>query len=187
MSLVAYRAQVLARLRAVTDDVAWATGNLTHTQHHYKPTPSEWSIHEHTAHMRDMEQEVFLPLLRWATVPDMLDPLDYSRRLWHDLRYTPDERVAEMIEDLQRMRDEELTVFADMGDEMWTRYRTDTRWGPLSCQWLAELMYRHALDHLQGVMALKQDLNLAAAQHSPAASAPPSPVVVGGYIGGRLR
>lgn len=137
--------------------------------------------------MRDMEREVFLPLLRWATVPDMLDPLDYSRKLWHDLRYSPDEPVAEMVEDLNRMRDEELTVFADMGDEMWTRYRTDTRWGPLTCQWLAELMYRHALDHLQGIMALKQDLSLAAAEAAPLLNKVSSPVVVGGYIGGRLR
>lgn len=134
-----------------------------------------------------MEREVFLPLLRWATVPDMLDPLDYSRKLWHDLRYTPDEPVSEMVEDLNRMRDEELTVFADMGDEMWTRYRTDTRWGPLTCQWLAELMYRHALDHLQGIMALKQDLSLAAAEAGPLLNKVSSPVVVGGYIGGRLR
>ena len=26
-----------------------------------------------------MEQEVYLPLLRWATVPEMLDPLDYNQ------------------------------------------------------------------------------------------------------------
>jgi hypothetical protein len=33
------------------------------------------------------------------------------------------------------------------------------------------------LDHLQGIMALRQDLHLAALQ--------PPPVVVGGYIGGK--
>jgi hypothetical protein len=79
--------------------------------------------------------------------------------------------------DIQRIRDEELAVFRDMNDATWTRFRNDTRWGPLTCQWVAELMYRHALDHLQGLMALKQDLNLATLQ--------PPPIVVGGYIGGR--
>lgn len=187
MSHVAYRAQLLARLRAVTDDVAWATGSLTHTQTHYKSDPEEFSIHEHVSLLRDMERQVFLPLLRWATVPDMLDPVNYSRKLWRDLRYAPDERVAEILEDLNRIRDEELTVLSDMNDEVWTRYRTETRWGPLTCQSLAEIMYRNALEHLAGIMALKQDLGLSAAQSGPLLNAMSKPVVVGGYIGGRLR
>ena len=57
-------------------------------------------------------------------------------------------------------------------------------WGP-SCQWVAELMYRHALDHLQGMMGLKQDLNLATLQPPPILAGEPPPIVVGGYIGGR--
>jgi hypothetical protein len=142
----------------------------------YKPEDEEWSIHEHLAHCRDIEQEVYLPLLRWATVPEMLDPLDYNRRDWHEQRYNPNEPLLNIVTDLMRMRDEELAIYRDMSDSTWSRYRTDTRWGPLTCQWLAELMYRHTLDHLQCVMALKQDLNLAEL-------APPA-IVVGGVIGG---
>ena len=107
----------------------------------------------------------------------MLDPLDYSRRDWHERRYKPEEPLPRIMDDIQRIRDEELLVFRDMSDGTWTRFRTDTRWGPLTCQWIAELMYRHILDHLQGIMALKQDLHLAELQ-------PPAPLVVGGYIGG---
>jgi len=172
----AYRSEITSRLRSATDDLAWAVRGLATVKLAYKPSADEWSIHEHIAHMRDMEQEVYLPLLRWATVPDMLDPLDYRRQEWHDERYHPDEPVTNIMNEIARMRDEELAIFRDMTDATWTRYRTDTRWGPLTCQWVGELMYRHALDHLQCIMALRQDLNLAAA-------APP-PVVVGGYIGG---
>lgn len=172
-----YRSELVTRLRLATEDVAWAVRGLTLDQAHYKPSEGEWSIHEHLAHLRDMEQEVYLPLLRWATVPDMLDPLDYNRRDWHEQRYKDEEPVRDIMDDLARIRDEELTIFRDMGDMTWTRYRTDTRWGPLTCQWLGELMYRHVLDHLQGIMALRQDLHLAALQ--------PPPVVVGGYIGGK--
>jgi hypothetical protein len=107
----------------------------------------------------------------------MLDPLDYSRRDWHQRRYDAEEPVIDLMNDIARIRDEELTIFRDMPDVVWTRYRTDTRWGPLTCQWVAELIYRHVLDHSQGIMALRQDLNLAALQ--------PPPMVVGGYIGGK--
>jgi hypothetical protein len=173
-----YRGEVTSRLRSATEDLAWLARGLTSGQAEYKPAPGEWSIHEHLSHLRDMEQEVYLPLLRWATVPDMLDPLDYNRREWRLQRYSESVSTGSLVNDIMRMRDEELAIFRDMTDVIWTRWRTDTRWGPLTCQWIAELMYRHVLDHQQGIMALKQDLNLAALE--------PPPMVVGGYIGGKL-
>jgi DinB superfamily len=173
----AYRRELTSRLTNATDDLAWAVRGLSSDVAAYKPSSDEWSVHEHLSHLRDMEQEVYLPLLRWATVPEMLDPRPYSRRDWHDGRYRPDEPLAAINADIGRIREEELAIFRTMTDATWLRYRQDTSWGPISCQWLAELMYRHVLDHLQCVMALKQDLNLAILQ--------PSALVVGGYIGGR--
>ncbi|MGE0572499.1 MAG: DinB family protein [Dehalococcoidia bacterium] len=157
-----YRQELTARLRLITEDLGWAVRPLTVERLAYKPTQDDWSIHEHLAHLRDMEQEVYLPLLRWATVPEMLDPKDYSRRDWHEHRYRPSEPLALVLNDFTRMRDEALLVFRDMDNATWTRWRDDTRWGPITCQWIAELMYRHALDHLQGIMALRQDINLEA-------------------------
>ena len=185
MQTANYRTELSARLRLVTEDIAWVVRGATEEQTHYKPADYEWSLHEHLAHLRDMEQEVYLPLLRWATVPEMLDPLDYSRKEWHSSRYKPLEPIASIVSDIQRIRDEELAIFRTMNDMTWSKYRTDTRWGPLTCQWVAELMYRHALDHLQGMMALKQDLNLATLQPPPILAGEPPPIVVGGYIGGR--
>jgi len=171
-----YRAELLARLRNATDDLVWAVRGVTAGGAPYKPSPAEWSVPEPLSHVRDMEEQVYLPLLRWATVPDMLDPKDYSRHEWHQTRYRPDEPLRSILDDILRMRDEELAIFRQMTDYDWTRYRTDTRWGPLTCQWIAELMYRHTLDHLQCIMALLQDLHLAALA--------PGSAVVGGYIGG---
>ena len=60
--------------------MGWAVRSLTAEQLHYSASPSEWSVHQNLSHLRDMEERVYLPLLRWATVPDMLDPATYSRR-----------------------------------------------------------------------------------------------------------
>jgi hypothetical protein len=158
----AYREGLLSRLRQATADVAWALERLPAELQQYKPSEADWSIHEHAAHLRDMEQEVYLPLLRWATVPEMLDPRDYSRRDWHEHRYSANEHLGTIVVDITRMRDEALLVLGAMDDAAWTAWREDTRWGPVTCQWIAELMYRHTLDHLQGVMALRQDINLEA-------------------------
>jgi hypothetical protein len=170
-----YRSELVERLRSITTDLGWALRGMNSEQQSYKPTQDDWSIHEHVAHLRDMEQEVYLPLLRWATVPEMLDPLDYRRREWHDHRYRPGEPLQAIVDDFNRMREEELRVFEDMKDAVWVRWRDDTRWGPLTCQWIAELMYRHVLDHLQGIMALRQDINLDALR----------PTAGGGLFGAR--
>jgi hypothetical protein len=162
--LSTYRTELLTRLRAATDDLAWASHALGPIHLAYKPSEAEWSIHEHIAHALDMEQEVILPLLRWATVPDMLVPLDYSRRGWRERRYRPSAPIGDLIGTLQRIREEELLVFLEMSDQAWVRLQTDAQWGPVTPQWVAELAYRHALDHLQQVMALRQDLHLAALQ-----------------------
>lgn len=171
-----YRTELLSRVRATSEDLGWAVRAMTREQIDYTPSSSEWTVHQNLAHLRDMEERVYLPLLRWATVPGMLDPADYSRQQWLEQRYDDEETVVELLQDLERMRDEEFGIFRDMNDVTWTRYRTDTRWGPLSCQWIAEVMYRHVLDHLQTVMGLRQDIHLAA-------MAPPD-VIAGGYIGG---
>lgn len=170
-----YRSELVSRIRRTTDDLGWSVRGISAEQSSYQPA-GQWSIHEHIAHMRDMEQEVYLPLLRWATVPDMLDPRDYNRRKWHEHRYRADEPLAAIVNDIAKIRDEELLIFRDMSDLTWTRLRSDTRWGPLTCQWIAELMYRHVLDHLQNIMGLLQDLHLTAIR--------PTPTILGGVIGG---
>lgn len=170
------RSELTSRLRAVTEDLAWAARGLSPQKWSYKPDEAEWSIHEHFSHVLDIEEQVFLPLLRWATVPDMLDPLDYNRRDWHEARYREDTPLIDVVNNIARLRDEELAIYRDMSDTTWTKYREDTRWGPLTCQWVCETVYRHSLDHLQGIMALRQDLNLMSLQ--PAR-------VAGGYVGER--
>ena len=165
-----YRTALTSRLRAVTDDLSWAVRGSTSAMLTYRPNAEEWTMHEHLAHLRDMEQEMFLPLLRWATVPEMLDPRDYSRQEWRERRYQPDEPLNSVMGDLGRIRDEQLLIFRGMSDLTWTKFRDDSRWGPLTCEWIAELIYRHSLDHMQCVMALLQDQHLAAL--APAAVEP---------------
>ncbi len=156
-----YRTQLLARLRATTVDLAWAVRDLPRDQHHWVPSLDEWSVHQQFAHLVDMEEQVYLPLLRWATIPDMLEPADYSRRAWREVRYDSGVELGKIVAELGRLRDEEFDVFRRIDDAAWTRLRRESRWGPLTCQWIAEVLYRHALDHLQGVMALRGDLHLA--------------------------
>ncbi len=169
MSLTAeYRTQLIARLRATTADLAWAARDLPGEQLLWTPNADEWSINEHVAHLVDMEERVYLPLLRWAAIPDMLEPADYSRRVWRDERYDARVSMSDLLEQLNRLRDEEFDVFRELDDNAWLHLRDDGHWGPLNCQWIAEVIYRHALDHLQGVMGLRGDLHLAALDRSVA-------------------
>ncbi len=163
MSLTAeYRTQLIARLRATTADLAWAVRDLPAEDHYWSAEPDDWSIHEQIAHLVDMEERVYLPLLRWAAISDMLEPAPYNRRSWRQERYDAGAPLSQLVEQLARLRDEELDVFHELTDDTWLRLREDGQWGPVTCQWIAEVVYRHSLDHLQGVMGLRGDLHLAA-------------------------
>jgi hypothetical protein len=155
-----YRTELVARIQAATNDLAWAARDLDDLASHYRPEDDEWSIHEHLSHVRDMDQEVVLPLLRWIAIPGMLDPRDYSRHDWRRNRYNPNEPVSRIITDIFRMHEEEAEIVQTMTDSAWEELRDDSRWGPMTGQWIAELIYRHTLDHLQQVMALRQDIHL---------------------------
>src|SRR5690606_8450724 len=102
-----YRAALLARIRQITDDLEWILGEVGVNDLHQRPTIDDWSIHEHVAHVRDMDREVIVPLLRWATIPDMLGPRPYSRKEWRERRYDDGEPVAMILGDIRRMREEE--------------------------------------------------------------------------------
>lgn len=155
-----YRAELVTRIQSATNDLAWAARDLDDVAAHYRPEEGEWSIHENLSHVRDMDQEVVLPLLRWIAVPGMLDPRDYSRHEWRRGRYNPNEPVSRIITDIFRMHEEEAEIIEAMSDEAWEQLRDESRWGPMTGQWIAELIYRHTLDHLQQVMALRQDIHL---------------------------
>ncbi|HCV00093.1 MAG TPA: hypothetical protein DGL25_02730, partial [Dehalococcoidia bacterium] len=98
-----YRTQLIARLRATNADLSWAVRDVPGEQHHWAPDGDEWSIHEHVAHLVDMEERFYLPLLRWAAIPDMLEPANYSRRLWRDERYDASSPLGAQMEQLGRV------------------------------------------------------------------------------------
>jgi hypothetical protein len=163
---LSYREDLIVRVGAATEDLAWACNGLSQADSLYQPSEDEWPIHRNVAHLLDVEEQVYLPLLRWATLPGLLDPLDYNRTEWLSDRYEPVEPIAELVQRVRRVREEELEIFSSIPGGEWARYRSqdETRWGPLTIQWIAELIYRHTLDHLQQVMALRQDLGLAQAR-----------------------
>ena len=161
-----YRTDLVVRIGAATEDLAWGCGGLTQADSLYQPSEEEWSIHKNVAHLLDVEEQVYLPLLRWATLPGLLDPLDYNRGEWMSTRYEPADPLPQLVAGIRRVREEELEILGSIPGGEWDRFRAqdETRWGPLTIQWISELIYRHTLDHLQQVMALRQDLGLARAR-----------------------
>ena len=161
MSLTAvYRKQLIDRLRLSTEDLAWAVSDLSHDDLRWTSGNGEWSIHEQLSHLVDMEERFFLPLLRWAAVPEMLEPADYNRRVWRDERYNDKTPLRTLTRQMERLRDEESEVLAQLDDQAWLKVQEGGSWSPVTCQWIAEVTFRHALDHLQGVLGVRGDLQL---------------------------
>ena len=123
-----YRQELLARLRQATEDFAWAVRHVSLLDQGYAPTAEEWTIHEHTSHVRDMETEVLLPLLRH---PEWLLGCedDFSSLQLTDSR-------------LELLRQEIVAWFVDNGNldaEALQRHLLRYGFGPLLDQFAADL------------------------------------------------
>ncbi len=156
---------LLTRIRSVVDDFVWAVHDLSPELLHFqlKETRSgseNWSIHQHLSHVVDLEKEVSLPLLRWLVLPDMLEPAPYSRKEWMADRYDYELSSPHLIVELNRVREEEFEILTEIPQENWYNLREASAWGPVTCQWVAELIYRHSLDHLHCIMAIIQERHL---------------------------
>tara|TARA_B110000263_G_scaffold146688_1_gene127245 strand:- start:157 stop:669 length:513 start_codon:yes stop_codon:yes gene_type:complete len=156
---------LLTRIRSIADDFVWITHDLTPDLIHFQLEGDDigdegWSIHQHFSHVVDIEREVSLPLLRWLVLPEMLEPAPYSRKEWLETRYDHQISLPHLIIDLNRIREEELEILETISKEAWHDLRTESSWGPVTCQWVAELIYRHSLDHLQCIVAILQERHL---------------------------
>ena len=58
------------------------------------------------------------------------------------------------------MREEEFEILTEIPQENWYNLREASAWGPVTFKWVAELIYRHSLDHLHCIMAIIQECHL---------------------------
>lgn len=124
------------------------------------PAEGEWSVHAIMAHLRDVEQQVFLKRIQIIlTQPEPANVEDFDQDVWNKDHYDPSEPLKKIISEFRAARRKELALLRGMPDLRWSSYCIHPHYGKISVEYIATHNYSHTLDHLHQMLERReQDL-----------------------------
>ncbi len=121
------------------------------------PGGDEWTIHAILAHLRDVEEQVFLKrtqrILHEPTAPAVED---FDQEAWNKEHYSPQEPVKKILADWRKARKKFLGLLEKTPDKEWIHYAIHPYYGKISLDWLATHNYSHTLDHLHQLLEMRE-------------------------------
>ncbi len=149
--LLAYRADLLAALGAVVDNLAKAVDRLPSDDWHTPTDPGAIDRHYLLAQMYARELEVFSgQLTRILAEKDPLFPA-YDDTPWMAEHYDPDEPAVNIIEEIRNSRHKELEWLQNLPPEAWSRTARHPWWGSHTLQWWVELQLEYSRQVLKRI------------------------------------
>jgi hypothetical protein len=143
-----YRLRLLARLESQPAEVAAMLAGIPEAEW-YRPRGADGrSLHELTAHVRDVESITFTPRLRRILSEDRpaLPPFTAQDRAGR--AYQADEPMTRILAGWSQARAEVLDLLPPAAGAAWSRTGFHPPSGQRTLQWWAERIYRHARQHL---------------------------------------
>jgi hypothetical protein len=113
-----------------------------------KRSPTEWSIHQVAAHMRDTDQFAFL--VRVERLLKENDPAFANfdqETYWASHSYSPAEPIKRIVADLLAARRKMVRLLRAAPDAAWKRTGIHSAYGKVSLDWVAMHCYHHTLEH----------------------------------------
>lgn len=113
------------------------------------PAPTEWSIHQVAAHMRDCETHVFLRRVERALTEEHPAFQNFDQdEYWKTHGYAPDEPLKKIIADFRRDRRKLVRALRAAPDAAWKNWGKHSAYGKVTLDWLAMHCYHHTLEHV---------------------------------------
>jgi hypothetical protein len=144
--LIEYRPRMLAKLTEAGSQVETVVRN---TRDVYQPLEKDgWNTHQVIAHMRDVNQQVYLPRLRRIVAED--DPVfeNFDGEAWMASHYQPQEPILEMTAAFAGQCRSSAVWLAGLPLEAWNRPGSHPLIGKHTLQWWTERTLAHISEHL---------------------------------------
>jgi DinB superfamily len=118
----------------------------------WRPAEGEWSVQECLAHIRNIEQKVFL--VRIGKVVKETEPFiaNFDEFAYHREHWTADEPVTTILPEFVAAR-AQLIGLLETAD--WARTGTHEERGPISLDWLAAYVTNHTWEHMSQLMRVR--------------------------------
>lgn len=110
--------------------------------------PGGWNTHQVVVHMRDVNQQVYLPRLHRIVEEEMPLFENFDGDAWMALHYQPEEPMQVITNEFGSHCLSNATWLRSLPNETWNRPGKHPTIGVHSLQWWVERLLAHVSDHL---------------------------------------
>ncbi len=114
----------------------------------FKPSPTEWSIHEIIVHIADSEANSFVRCRRFLAEPGSL-VLGYDESQWAKVLNYHEQDPAESLELFKWLRLTSYRLIKDLPDGIWANTVEHSENGPMTFDDWLQVYAVHIPDHIQ--------------------------------------
>lgn len=133
-----------------------ALGTLPREMWDYKPSPSEWSVHEIVIHLADAEANGYVRFRRFIAEPGS-KVMAYDQDAWAKKLHYRNQDVEEPLQLLKYLRSTTYSILKQLPDEVWTNTVEHSENGIMTLEDWLETYDNHATAH---IAQMKQNLKL---------------------------
>ncbi len=143
--------RLIDRLESSAQDLLSYLGKFSEHELLETPSPSEWSIHQVMAHLRDTEVQVFLFRSKKILSEDDPSVPNFDQDAWHREHYKATEPLKKMIDEFAIARRKQVAILRKTTDKAWSRTARHPEYGTISLDWLVNHHVNHTLEHLSQI------------------------------------
>jgi hypothetical protein len=151
--LYLYRQRLLNRMESVVEDLRRAASSASPEEWHVPKSDDQPSPHRLLAHLRSIEIQALAPRLKTILTEDHPNLVLFDDDRWMETHYRKDEPVDSIIDDYERIRQEELSWLTQMDPRAWSRTCRHPWFGVRTLQWWVEKTMAYAEEHLQDIIS----------------------------------
>ncbi|MBI5305040.1 MAG: DinB family protein [Chloroflexi bacterium] len=130
------------------------------------PAPTEWSIHQVVAHMRDTEQHVFLARTIRITQEAHPTVASFDQNAWQREHYSPDEPIKNIVREFRAARRKLVALLRKTTEKDWANWAGHPEYKKISLDWITMHNYHHTLEHVAQIGYAREKAVLAKVQEA---------------------
>lgn len=149
--LIAYRTELLTQLQAVVEKISKAVTYQPNNAWHTSSTSGGHTRHYIVFHLRALDAQFFIPQLVRILDEDTPDISIFDDEAWMAAHYSAEEPVSSILEEIAKLRQQELRWLRNLSGEGWSRTARHPWWGLHALQWWVELQLDCSFQHLRSL------------------------------------
>lgn len=139
--------RLIDRLESSAEDFLLYLGKLSVEDLQRVPAPNEWTLHQVAAHVRDVEQQVFLYRLKRMLREDNPAVENFDQGVWTREHYSASEPAKKIATEIRAARQKQIGLLRRANDKDWARTAQHPTWKNISIEWLMTHAVNHAMEH----------------------------------------